>query len=118
MATLHTISTIYVARHRDQVATRHAILSAAVRDLRAQGVTRLVLEAREGQDHRDRVAIYQALQPDDRLDYTHHPGHAEPMLWLPDAVAWAWGRGGWWRSRIEELGLVGNVMPVEVRKKR
>jgi hypothetical protein len=33
----------------------------------------------------------------------------DPLLWIPDAVAWAWARGGLWRQRVaqfcEERGL-------------
>jgi hypothetical protein len=29
--------------------------------------------------------------------------HEEPLLWVPDAIAWAVGRGGDWRRRAEPL---------------
>ena len=27
----------------------------------------------------------------------------EPLLWLPDIVAWCYGRGGSWRDDVEPL---------------
>ncbi len=116
MSTLGTTSVIYLANHGDQVAARAAIMITAVTQLRQAGVSRLVLEAREGQDHRDRAVIYRALGPDPAppLSYTHHQPASEPLLWIPDAVAWAWGRGRSWRKRVEDLGLVGAVEIVNV----
>lgn len=26
--------------------------------------------------------------------------HADPLLWIPDAVAWCWNRGGTWRDSV------------------
>lgn len=33
----------------------------------------------------------------------------EPLLWIPDVVAWAYAKGGDWRSRISDAGLVASV---------
>ncbi len=76
MSTLETTSVVYVANHRDQVAARAAIVATAVVQLRQAGVSRLVLEARQGQDEQDRAVIYRALGP--------RPGtsiviHAQPL---------------------------------------
>lgn len=35
--------------------------------------------------------------------YRHHRAHEEPLLALPDAIAWSWHRGGQWRKRVEPL---------------
>ena len=37
------------------------------------------------------------------LTFRHVAAHEEPLLWLPDAIAWAIGRGGDWRRRAEPL---------------
>lgn len=99
MSTLELTSTIYVAKHRNEIAARAAILTEAVVDLHGSGVTRLVLEAREGQDKRDRATIYRAVGPRPNPTVPLHPPQASkrPQLWVPDAVAWAWARGGRWR---------------------
>ncbi|HWB34749.1 MAG TPA: hypothetical protein VHA75_01865, partial [Rugosimonospora sp.] len=75
-------------------------------DLAKAGVTRLVIESREGRDHIDRRTIYTALQSlgvPPSLRYEHLRGHEEPLLWIPDAIAWAYGAGGDWRRRISSL---------------
>jgi hypothetical protein len=109
IATLEIVSILYVADHRNQVEARSAIIRHAARHLADRGVTRLVIEARQGQDDRDRADLYTALGPSPTLTYTHHSASAEPLLWVPDAVAWAWGRGGPWRKRVENLGLVADL---------
>ena len=116
IATVGTSSVIYVARHRDQVAARSAIVEVVTADLLTSGVTFFVLESREGQDHRDRAIIageLGTLRPPP-FGYTHRTPGGEPLLWVPDAVAWAWGRGNKWRTTIRELGLVIDTKRVEV----
>ena len=85
-------------------------------ELRQEGVSHLVLHAREGEDHRDRSAIHEVIgsRPDPTFQYSHQPSATEPLLWVPDAVAWAGGRGGHWRKRVEELHLIRFVTHVEV----
>lgn len=115
IASLGTSSTIYVAHSRDQVKARSAIVKVLAADLLASGVTFFVPESREGQDHRDRAIIARKLDTF-RLPpfgYTHRTPGCEPLLWVPDAVAWAWGRGRTWRTIIQELGLVADEKLVE-----
>ncbi len=35
--------------------------------------------------------------------YRHMNSRHEPLLWLPDIVAWCYGRGGPWRDAVEPL---------------
>lgn len=116
LAQLGVSTTIYVAESKDQVAAREAILRQMVPELRNLGVRLLVLDSREGQDHRDRSTIRQTVGGDPRPEfrYDHQPSASEPLLWVPDAVAWAWGRGGEWRRLIEASGLIAAVTTVEV----
>jgi hypothetical protein len=37
------------------------------------------------------------------LLYEHLKPHEEPLLWVPDAVAWCYGNGGDWRRRVAPL---------------
>jgi hypothetical protein len=116
LASVNAASFIYVANHRVQVEARSAIMRKAAPHLHGRGVRRLVVESRQGQDHRDRADLYAALGDGARppLTYTHLMATAEPLLWLPDAIAWAWGRGGVWRDQVTDLGLVREVHCVEV----
>lgn len=116
MVGLDTRSVIYVVKHQDQLAAREAILESIVKDVLKDRVTRLVLESRAGQDRRDRSIIARGIGSGLRtpLDYAHHAAHEEPLLWVPDALAWSWGRGGHWRKLVGELGLVMRVEVIEV----
>lgn len=115
LADLGVSSHVFVGTSRDQRAVRHAILQEMVRTLRSLGVKRLVLDWREGQDQKDRATIRDAIggNPEPPFEHTHLRSATEPMLWAPDAVAWAWGRGGEWRRQIEDLGLIDSVTVVE-----
>jgi hypothetical protein len=32
--------------------------------------------------------------------YQHTPSRNEPLLWVPDAIGWCWGRGSHWKQLI------------------
>jgi hypothetical protein len=35
--------------------------------------------------------------------YRHMNSRHEPLLWLPDIIAWCYGRGGTWRDAVEPM---------------
>jgi hypothetical protein len=111
---LTTASVVFVAAHRNQPAARAAILTRAFVDKHCRDVTRVTIESRQGQDHTDRATIFRALGPKSRIVYRHATAAEEPMLWVPDAIAWAYGRGGNWRRQVERLELVADVTRVEI----
>ena len=39
----------------------------------------------------------------DQLTYHHLRAKQEPMLWIPDAVAWCLAKGGEWPDRVRPL---------------
>ncbi len=47
----------------------------------------------------------------DQLTYHHLRAKQEPMLWIPDAVAWCLDQGGEWPARVRPL--IGKTMTVE-----
>jgi hypothetical protein len=54
----------------------------------------------------DRRWLYQRVREagcTETLRYRHLRAHEEPLLAIPDAVAWCWAKGGEWRSRVEPL---------------
>ncbi len=111
-----TIQThVFVADDRDQTASRQLIIRRMIPLLREQGVKRLVMDSRQGQDHKDRATIHGLVgsAPRPVFEYTHLPSASEPLLWVPDAVAWAYGRGGQWHQQIQALGLLGQVTVAE-----
>ncbi len=115
IAELDLTTAIYSIRHPGDTVARTLILAAMVPDLRSRGVVRLVIESRESQDRRDRADLYRTVgpDPDPTFTYRHQAPASEPLLWVPDAVAWAWGRNAEWRRRVNDLGLVGSVTSIE-----
>jgi len=115
MAELELSTIIYSIRHPADLDARSHILRTMVPDLRSRGVRRLVLESRESQDPRDRADLYRLVGPNPQpvFAYSHQTPTSEPLLWIPDAVAWAWGRGGGWRRRLGSLGLIDAAIAVE-----
>ena len=90
----------------NEIAARAACLTRVVVDALADQAHRLVIESREGRDHADRHVIYATLQRADKpveLAYEHMRPHEEPLLWIADAAAWAYGAGGDWRRRVGPL---------------
>jgi hypothetical protein len=69
-------------------------------------VSRLVVELAEPEYERDRQSIAEMAAKVPWLttaSVEHLRGHADPMLWVPDALAWAYGAGGSWRAQVKHL---------------
>ena len=53
----------------------------------------------------DRQIIHEVSQVSNLTipHYRHMNSRHEPLLWLPDIIAWCYGRGGSWRDAVEPL---------------
>ena len=108
LVALDIFVTLYEAdsrTHRTDIARRHACLARLVHD-QAGVCEHLVLESDTTQDARDRQALIELTRAAgcrDTMTYEHRTANAEPLLSIPDAVAWAWARGGDWRRRVEPV---------------
>ncbi|MGH3495448.1 MAG: hypothetical protein ACRDQ1_19770 [Sciscionella sp.] len=100
-------ATIYDAgvRYRNESDRRAACLAALVSDLAQRDVRLLVLEQDDTQVNSDRKLLYRAIRGAGRpnLRYEHLRATEEQLLALPDAIAWCWAKGGYWRRRIEPV---------------
>lgn len=99
--------------HGNDLARRAAALEALMAFIANEGHTRLCLESDETQDKRDRQqlhALCRQLPVADSFEYHHLRAHEEPLLTVPDAIAWSWTRGGPWRELATPL--VDQVIPV------
>ncbi|SDP76842.1 hypothetical protein SAMN04487914_13628 [Arthrobacter sp. ok909] len=97
---------LYVARNMPDKAARPLCLERLVQDLVAAGATRLVLESDESLEQADRRIIAKRLKSlgaDDGLRYMHCKPHEEPLLWVGDAVAWCYQKGGDWVRKASPL---------------
>lgn len=101
---LRMVATVYDAgrHHPSELAARQACLSALVGDL-ANEDSRLTIEQDDGLVLSDQALLYRLAHDRARigsLHYSHQRPAAEPLLALPDVVAWCWTRGGDWREQI------------------
>lgn len=81
----------------------HALAEMACQ-LRAD---RVVFDTIESMAARDRAWVIEgahlAGERTPPFSYHHQRRHEEPLLWIPDAVGWAWARGGQHRREVERV---------------
>lgn len=85
---------------------RARCLEALVSDAVGHGDARIVFdldESLQAWDRQQMVQLTRALSIKDRIAYEHRNRHSDPLLAIPDAIAWAWARGGDWRNRIRPI---------------
>lgn len=88
------------------VPARRACLQDVLASMADRPVSRLVIELAEPEYERDRQSIAEVVEKVPWLktvSVEHMRGHSDPMLWVPDALAWAYGAGGSWRTQVEPL---------------
>lgn len=99
---------LYVSGERKEADARRATLEAMLRDLTSIDVRQVIFEQREThQDARDRQIV---AQFPGQFEYRHERSEAEPLLWVPDTLAWCFGRGDQaLTAKIDRLGLMPEV---------
>lgn len=85
---------------------RGACLKSILRDVVECRHRRLVIEL----DESHHVYDLRVLQEEDHrlgrppgLSYVHMQAAQEPLLGLPDAIAWCWARGGQWAKLVDPM---------------
>lgn len=97
---------IYDASAHHRRRQREVCLDVLVEDLAAAGTRMLVLETDESIVDLDRKTLYRSVRRhgcQDVLEYRHLRAFEEPLLAIPDALAWCWQRGGHWKRRAVEM---------------
>jgi hypothetical protein len=105
---------IYHCSGMDEAGAREACLAAIVADAVRDGVNRMVLERDDSIEKFDRQILFRELGAGgarESIRYSHDTAVQEPLLWVPDAIAWSYAKGGDWRRRIEPV--VANIVEVE-----
>ena len=69
----------------------------------------LYIERRDGLDHRDRETIVRARRREPALNFEHLRPHGDPLLWIPDAFAWAVGARGEWLDRVRDAVTIRDL---------
>jgi len=88
-----------------QREARANAMSKLASDVALDQINRLVIESRPGRDVEDRNVLFALTRKQNlgQLSYEHQRPWEEPLLWIPDAVAWAYGAGGDWRRRVAPI---------------
>ena len=85
---------------------REETLGALIAHAVEHGHRRVVLERDDSIAQADRRFRFHEVQRHGltgTLTYELEPPHLEPLLWVADAVAWSYSKGGEWKRRIEPL---------------
>ena len=103
------MSRTYVAHGMSERYARELCLRQMVADLQQSEQYSIIFDADENHSANDGRVIRSALQKRGMLsqvEYRHQEPSAEVLLWIPDAIAWAYARGGVWRKQISDLQMV------------
>ena len=89
---------------------RAKCLAVIVEAAQADGqAATLYVERRDGLDHYDRETIVRARRREPALNFEHLRPHGDPLLWIPDAFAWAVGARGEWLDRIRDAVTIRDL---------
>lgn len=105
------VRTAYILLMRE---TREDCLRALLSHASLIGVTKITFELDESVLQFDKRILFresQKVEPHRRVNYAHENPRSEPLLWIPDAVAWSFVKGGDWRRRISPL--LENVIRIQ-----
>jgi hypothetical protein len=96
---------LYDGSDQPRRVQRELCLQALVADLAHRRAQVLVIERDDSVLTLDRKLLYRSVRDHGcaGLQYRHLRAHEEPLLAIPDAIAWCWQRGGHWRDRVREL---------------
>jgi len=95
-----------VIEHRNPGSTQLAARIACLRKLcvqsRVQTASHMTLDSSTSAERDCRIFEEHRRQYQSHFPiYQHTPSRNEPLLWVPDAIGWCWGRGGSWKQLIE-----------------
>lgn len=100
------IAIIEAPRFETQSGQRTSALAMLVGLCVKWEADRLVIERDENTVGLDRRVLAECARGRPHsLAFSHVPASQEPLLWIADAVAWSWSRGGEYRRRIEAMGM-------------
>jgi hypothetical protein len=101
-------TTIYKVSGAKELDARTACLRAMIEGFVNEESYSLVFDMDENHLVSDRRTIRNALAANGILEfveYRHKDPHEEILLWLPDAIAWSFARGGVWRSQLRGFNV-------------
>lgn len=105
---------IFHSPAKNDAAGREACLTALVEHASKHAHTKIVLERDESIEQSDRRTLFREVHKHgltEALSYALEPPHLEPLLWIADAIAWSYTKGGDWNRRIEPLVAGRTMLP-------
>ncbi len=91
---------------KSQLVGRETCLSGIVAHAAEHACTKIVIERDESIEKADRQFLFHEVRRHgvaSTLSYELQAPHEEPLLWVADAIAWSWVKGGEWKSRVDPL---------------
>lgn len=88
--------------------SRSACIGALIDSLNPQDKYSLVFDCDESQVNYDKRNLSEAISRRNleiAVEYRHEEPHKECLLWLPDALAWCFARGGNWNLSLENFNV-------------
>ncbi len=102
---LNVRSTIYQAPPRvNELDGRQTCIERLGQDAITQTAELIVFERDDSLVRHDRRTLHRVLLgPDGQpmVRYQHLRPYEESLLWIPDAIAWCWAKGGTWRILVQ-----------------
>ena len=103
---LNTRTVLVISENKNHKEARSRCLTAVMKRASELEVKQVVLEMDDSTFDFDERVLYQAKRQYFRfqnINYTHERSRSEPLLWIPDAVAWCFAKGGDWKRRVDPL---------------
>ncbi len=96
---------VQAPRRSTAAEQRRACLEGVLEHAAKLHVTRLHIEQDDSVLAFDKKVVFEAVRAlglDQSFSYGWLRPRQEPLLWAADGFAWAWGRGGQWRSLVAD----------------
>jgi hypothetical protein len=104
MMSIGATATVHAAPpNTHELAARQACLRQLAIDAMRRSAEMLVIERDDSTLDHDRRTLFETLgsaRNENAVRYEHKRPHEESLLWIPDAIAWCWSKGGVWRERV------------------
>ncbi len=105
-------TTLYTIDDSNDQTARSSTLIAAIETLTQRRVVELILESRgRVSDRLDRQLIAKTTPT---YNYDHRQP-TEPLLWVPDLIAWCFGRDQRWRDELTRRSIAPEVIRLQKR---
>lgn len=96
----------YSAVGYSQTRGRDECLNLLLDDIETLEASIITFEKDESAENSDRLLLHRGLHSRGlarKVEYRFMPKSAEPIIWIADAIAWSYARGGDFKRRVDPL---------------